>query len=138
MTRSRRALIGMVAVLAAWLGLAPPAQAAPDQTLKGLVLSGSCPDQGSLLKNIVATPRTHHLWAPLRLWDSTFTPTGKWLFPSEITVTGEGLKTRHLTPGVTYVRPGPAPRRAVATCVFDGATKEDGPFQVAVTGVIRP
>jgi hypothetical protein len=139
MSERRRLTVAAAAAAAAATAVAlVPAVAAatPDQSLQGLVLSGGCPGQAGDLKNLVVAPRTPFLFAPLRLMDQDFGRTGKWLFPYTILITGEGLKTRHLTPGVLYTRPGWAPR-AMVTCVFDGATKEDGPFQVTITGPVR-
>lgn len=136
MSHPRRLAAG-AAVAVAVLALMPTtAHAAPDGSMRGLVLSGGCPDQGSELKNLIVTPQTPFLFAPLRLIDGNFQPTGKWLFPYTVLITGQGLKTRHLAPGVLYTRPGWTPANQV-TCVFDGATKEDGSFTVQITGPIR-
>ena len=54
-----------------------------------------------------------------------------------IVATGEGLKARHLTPGVTYTRPGRVPDKPLATCEFHGKT-EDGDIHLMITGIIRP
>lgn len=128
----RRTVISAV-TLAAMSTVAPATAAPPDGSLRGLVLSGGCPP---VMKSAMIAPRTPYLFAPVRLIGPDFAPTHTWLFPYSVTVTGEGLKARHLTPGVTYTRPGKAPREMV-TCVFDGATKEDGPFTVEITGPVR-
>ena len=137
--RSKLALLAAGAALAA--GAVMPAAGAATvgagPSLKGLVLSGGCPGASSDLKNVLLTPRTDYLWAPLRFTSgASFTPIDKWIFPAEITVVGEGLKTRHLGPGETFTRPWPiAPLRPVV-CEFDGATKEDGAFHVQITGTV--
>jgi len=131
-------LVACAAVAAAVVALTPAtatATAADRPSLQDLVLSGSCGDS-SELKNIIVTPRTPWLFMPVRIVDGgTFKPTGKWLFPYTVGVTGEGLKTRHMLPGQTYTRPG-RPLRNQVTCFFEGATKEDGAFQVQITGSI--
>jgi hypothetical protein len=132
----RHLILGVAGGLAAAALVGAPAAGATDGSLKGLVLSGTCPGLSSDLKNVVVAPKTATLWAPVRIYDNQFRPTGKWLFPYRITVEGPGLKTRHLTPGEAYVRPGAGPFLPQSTCLFNGATKEDGPFQVAMTGAI--
>jgi len=132
MFRSRRLAVGAAAVVAATALIPTTATAAPDQSLRGLVLTGKCPG----LKTVIVSPNTPNLFAPLRLIGGDFKPTGKWLFPYEVSVYGEGLKTRHMKPGETYTRPGRPPKNQV-TCSFEGATKEDGAFQVEITGPIR-
>lgn len=115
---------------------APVASASSDATLKGLVLSGGCPGV-SALKNVTVAPTTNNLWLPLRFSDgATFKPLNRWIFPAQITVIGEGLKSRHLQPGESYTRPWPIPSLRPVTCEFDGATKEDGPFHVVITGTV--
>ena len=81
--------------------------------------------------------QTPYMFGPVQLIGEDLTPTGTWLFPYKVTVViGEGLKARHLVPGETYTRPGPQPTNLV-TCDFTGATKEDGSFEVQITGVIQ-
>jgi hypothetical protein len=95
-----------------------------------LVLSGTC-DQPDL-KNVVTSPLKANAFAPIHLLGADFTDTRKLLLPYEITVSEEGLKTRHAIPG-------PAPTNRV-TCFFEGAIKKDGndvTIQVTVTGTIR-
>lgn len=136
MSHTRRLVAGAATAIATLALVPATSAAAPDGSLKGLVLTGGCPGQSSELKNLIVTPQTRFLFAPLRLYDANYQPTGKWLFPYTVLVTGEGLKTRHLTPDVPYIRPGRTPANQV-TCIFDGATKEDGPFTVQITGPIR-
>ena len=132
MSRSRRVTVGVVAAVAGVALIPTTASAAPDQSLKDLVLSGTCPP---VVKNAIVAPRTPFLFAPLRLMDQDFKPTGKWLLPYRISVTGEGLKTRHLGPGDVYTWPWRPPKNPV-TCSFEGATKEDGAFQVVIEGPV--
>jgi hypothetical protein len=132
MSRSRRLAVGAAAAVVVTALVPTGVSAAPDQSLRGLVLTGECPG----LKTVIVTPRTPFLFAPVRLIDGNFQDTGKWLFPYTVSVYGEGLKTRHMIPGETYTRPGRPPRNQV-TCWFEGATKEDGPFSVEITGPIR-
>ncbi|MBK6762824.1 MAG: hypothetical protein IPG68_05895 [Micrococcales bacterium] len=133
MSRSRRLAVGAAAVVATTVLIPTTATAAPDQNLRGLRLSG---EGCAGLKTVVVTPRTPFLFAPLQLINAEDAkPSGKWLFPYEIAVFGEGLKTRHMIPGETYTRPGRPPKNQV-TCSFTGETKE-GPFSVDVTGPIR-
>ena len=141
MSQRRRLTVAAAAAVTAVAVIPAVATATPDQSFQGLVLSGGCPGQAGDLKNLIVAPRTPFLFAPLRLMDQDFGRTGKWLFPYTILITGEGLKTRHLTPGVLYTRPGWAPRTMV-TCVFEGATKDgdtgkDTSFQVTITGPVR-
>lgn len=137
MSRYRQPLLALAgATLAATL-LVPAPAGAVGETLKDLVLSGSCPGAASDLKNIVTTPTTDNLWAQLALVDGvTFEPINKSLKPYEISVTGGGLRARHMLPGQVLARPG-KPAKNPVTCVFDGATKEEGPFQVAITGTVK-
>ena len=132
MSRSRRLAIGAAAVAAVAL-IPTTATAAPDQNMRGLRLSG---ENCAGVKTVVVTPRTPFLFAPLQLVNAeNAKPTGKWLFPYGIAVSGEGLKTRHLLPTETYTRPGRPPKN-MTTCSFTGET-EDGPFTVDITGPIR-
>jgi hypothetical protein len=134
MSRSRRRTIGAAAVVVAAALLPSTATAAPDSSLRGLVLSG---EDTCGFKTVHALPLTPNLFGPVQLLDETMEPTGKWLFPYEVTVlSGEGLKARHMLPGETFTRPGGLPTNAV-TCDFAGATKEDGPFEVQITGAVR-
>jgi hypothetical protein len=136
MSRFRRLAIAATAVALA--GIPATAPAAQSGSLRGLVLDGKCGDT-SELKNVRVAPRTPYLFAPVRLHDANFTPMRTWLFPYSVTVVGgneEGLKSRHLTPGETYTRPGKPPRHQV-TCVFDGRTKEEGDFTVTIKGALR-
>lgn len=132
-----RALAVMIAA-AAFVPSASAVEAAPPDrpSLRGLVVTGGCPGQASDLKNLVVAPKTPFLFAPLRLLDPDSRPTGKWLVPYTIQVTGLGLKSRHWTPGEIYTRPGRAPRHQV-TCVFEGETHEDGAFTLHISGPIH-
>lgn len=122
------------AVLAVPLLAGPAPAATTDGSLKGLTLTGGCPGEPSQLKNVYTTPYTPFLFFPLALRSSeTLRFTGKWLFPYTITVSGQGLKSRHLEPDV-YTRPGPTPAK-MSTCSFEGRTV-DGPFQVTISGPI--
>lgn len=137
MSRFRTFLLaGSGAILAAGL-LVPASAGAAGETFKDLVLTGTCPGQASDLKSVVTAPKTDNVWAQLALLDGqTFEPIDKSLKPYEISVTGEGLKARHLLPGQVLSRPGRPPKNPV-TCIFDGATKEEGAFQVTITGVVK-
>lgn len=128
-------LAGVAAVALVAAGAATPASAAESGSLKGLVLSGSCPSPSGDLKNVTVAPRSDILWLPVRFSTSEGTALRKWILPYEVTVVGDGLKSRHLLPGVTYTRPFGPPIRPT-TCFFEGATKEDGPFTVEMTGTI--
>ena len=136
-----RVLAAVVGAVLATVLLVPGSSAAattdpaPRGLLQGLVLTGSCPGASSDLKNVIATARSASPWAPLTLADGNFTDLHKLLLPYSIVVTGQGLKTRHAVPELPYVRPGPAPRNPV-TCVFSGATKEDGAFTVTIVGSV--
>lgn len=135
MYRPRRVLATLALAVTA-VAVMPPATAAQDGSLQGLVLTGDCPDQFGERTKVLVAPRTPFLFAPMRLLDTGFQPMRKWLFPYSVQVTGEGLKSRHMTPGVTYTRPGRPPKDQV-TCTFVGAIKPDGEFQVTITGPIR-
>ena len=135
----RRTILGLVATaaVAAPIAFASPAAAAPDGSLRGLLLSGHETCDG--FKTVYGKPQTPYLFGPVQLLGEDFTPTGKWLIPHEITVisdAGEDLKARHLVPGETYTRPGQPPANPV-TCEFTGATKEVGSFEIRITGPIR-
>ncbi|MCO5299115.1 MAG: hypothetical protein M9886_04100 [Candidatus Nanopelagicales bacterium] len=131
-----RALCAVIVAAALIIPASAGHAAPPDRpSLQGLVLVGGCPEQGSDLKNLAVAPKTPFLFAPLRLLDPDATPTGKWLMPYTIQVTGPGLKSRHWTPDEVYTRPGWAPRNQVI-CVFEGKT-EDGPFTLQISGPIR-
>lgn len=145
MSRARHRPLGVIAVIAAALMLPTSATAAsspaaatapPVGLLEGLVLTGTCPGQSSDLKSVITTPLSASPWGRIHLLGSDFSDLKKVLVPHEITVTGEGLKTRHAVPGLPYTKPGRTPANPV-TCVFDGATKLDGPFKIVVTGAIR-
>jgi len=134
MSRSRRFAIGAATATVVATALVPTtATAAPDQNLRGLKLRG----EGCFgMKTVIVTPNTPFLFAPLRLINAEDPkPTGKWLFPYTVSVSGEGLKTRHMFPEDTFTRPGKPPKNQV-TCTFDGETG-DGEFQVEITGPIR-
>ena len=134
MSRSRRLTVGAVALVLA-AGIQPAtAAAAPDGSLKGLLLSG---EDTCGFKTVYVAPQAPYLFAPMRLLGEDFTPTRERLFPYEVEViSGEGLKARHLFPGEVYTRPGPLPEGLV-TCDFTGATKDEGSFSVQITGLIR-
>lgn len=138
--RSKAAVVAAGALVAAGASLAPaPAVAAASDTpsLQGLVLTGTCPKAPSDLKNVIVSPQARSLWVPLRFTSGeTLKPLNRWILPYEVGVAGEGLKTRHLLPGESYVRPLPIKPLKPATCVFEGRTKEDGPFTVEITGTI--
>ena len=134
----RQITLGLVATaaIAAPIAFASPATAAPDGSLRGLVLTG---EDTCGFKTVHVAPQTPYLFGPVQLIGEDLTPTGRWLFPYEVTVISdaeEDLKARHLTPGVTYTRPGQPPRNPV-TCTFTGATKEVGSFEVQITGPLR-
>jgi hypothetical protein len=134
MSRSRRPTVAATAVLAAAALLPSAAGAAPDASLRGLVLTG---EATCGFKTVHVHPRTPNLFAPLQLMDGDFAPTRQRLFPYQVTVvSGEGLKARHLFPGEIHTRPGQPPQDPV-TCVFAGSTREDGDFEVQITGTIR-
>ncbi|MGA8047726.1 MAG: hypothetical protein WCA30_15815 [Dermatophilaceae bacterium] len=134
MSRSRRLTAGAVAALVAAVLLPAAATGAPDGSLRGLVLTG---EDTCGLKTVYVAPHAPYLFAPVRLLGEDFAPTRSWLHPYEVTViSGEGLKARHLVPGDTYTRPG-APPADTVTCDFFGATKEEGDFEIRITGSIR-
>ena len=135
MSRSRRLAVGAVAVaLAAAIQPSAATAATPDGSLRGLVLSG---EDTCGFKTVYVVPQSPYLFAPVRLLAEDFTPTRERLFPYEVEViSGDGLKARHLIPGETYLRPGQPPEDLV-TCDFSGATKEEGSFEVQITGVVR-
>lgn len=126
------------ALTAAGVALAPvPAVAASDQpTLQGLELIGTCPKMPSDLKNVIVHPKAKSLWAPLRFTSGeTLKPLNRWIFPYEVSGDGPGLKTRHMLPGESYVRPLPFTPLKPATCTFYGKSP-DGDVNVTITGTI--
>jgi hypothetical protein len=132
---SRRLVVAAAAaVVAAAMLLPSAATAAADGALRGLVLTG---EDTCGFKTVHVAPQTPYLFAPVQLLGGDFAPTRQRLFPYQVTIlSGEGLKARHLLPGEVYTRPGQRPQDEV-TCVFTGATKEDGSFEVQITGTIR-
>lgn len=125
----------VVIVAASVVGVAVPGAAAePNPSLKGLELYGEC---DGVVKSAWVKPRTPFLFAPLRLLDDQYRPTGKWLFPVTIYAEGEGLKARHMVPGATYTRPGKPPKKAQVTCSFYGKSP-DGDVRLEITGPVRP
>lgn len=134
MSHSRRLSVGAVAAVVAAALLPSAATAAPEGSLSGLLLTG---EATCGFKTVHVAPHSPFLFAPVRLLDADFKPTGQLLFPYEVKViSGEGLKARHLVPGDTYTKPGQPPNDPV-TCDFTGATKELGSFEVQITGSIR-
>ncbi len=134
MSHSRRRTLGAVAVVVAAALVPSTATATPNGSLSGLLLNG---EDTCGFKTVYGAPQTPYLFGPVQLLGEDFTPTGTWLFPSEVTVvSGEGLKARHLVPGETYTRPGVQPTNPV-TCDFTGATKDVGSFEVQITGALR-
>ena len=134
MSRSRRRTFGAVAVVVAAALVPSTATAAPNGSLSGLLLTG---EATCGFKTVYATPHTPYLFGPVRLLGEDFTPTGQVLLPYEVMViSGDGLKARHLVPGDSYTRPGQEPANVV-TCSFTGATREEGNFEVQITGPIR-
>ena len=132
----RKITLGLVATaaIAAPIAFASAATAAPAASLSGLPLTG---EDTCGFKTVYGAAQTPYLFGPVQLIGEDFTPTGKWLFPYEVTIiSGEGLKARHLLPGVTHTRPGLQPTNLV-TCDFTGTTRELGDFEVQITGAIR-
>jgi hypothetical protein len=110
------------------------ATAAPDGSLYGLRLTGDG-DCGTV-KTAFGEAKTPYLFGPVRLLDGAGTPTG-WLHPYSVTVVdGEGLKARHMLPGETFTRSGAEPANTV-TCHFTGESREDGSFEIQITGTVR-
>lgn len=138
MPRSHKPLLAVCGAVAAAGLLVPAPAGAAAESFKDLVLSGTCLGQSSDLKSVVTVPKSGSLWAPLQLVSGeTFQPLKKWLQPHEISVRGDGLKARHLLPGEVITKPGKPPKNPV-TCEFEGATKEEGAFQVTIIGALRP
>ena len=134
MSRSRRPLVGAAAAVLAAALLPSTATAAPDGSLRGLRMYG---EDTCGFKTVHANALTPYRFGPVQLLDETLEPTGALLFPYEVTVvSGEGLKARHMLPGQTFVRSGAEPKNTV-TCDFTGDTREDGPFEIQITGTIR-
>ena len=135
----RKTVLGL-AVLAGITGpvaFASPATAAPDGSLRGLLLSGTETCGG--YKTVYGKPQTPYLFGPVQLLGEDFMPIGRWLIPYEVRVISgeeEELKARHLVPGVTYTRPGQQAANPV-TCDFTGASKDVGSFEVQITGLIH-
>ena len=63
------------------------------------------------------------------------------LVPYSITLSGdEGLKARHLTPGVPTTKPGKPPKQKLVTCVISGQIRQQDVsynFSLLVTGQLR-
>lgn len=134
MSRARRLTAGALAALVAAAVLPSGATASTDGSLRGLLLSG---EDTCGFKTVHVAPQAPYLFAPVRLLGEDFAPTGQWLHPYEVTViSGDGLKARHLVPGDVFTRPGPPPKDPV-TCDFRGATKDEGDFEIQMTGSIR-
>lgn len=136
MSRSLRLTVGAATIAVALAAaILPPAGAAPPGgSLRGLLLTGS---DTCGFKTVYVAPQAPYLFAPVRLLGEDFSATGDLLRPYQVTiVTGEGLKARHLAPGETYTAPGRPPKDPV-TCSFAGATKEEGEFEIMISGTIR-
>ena len=134
MSRSRRRTLVPAAAVAAAALLPSTAAAAPDGSLRDLPLSG---EDTCGFKTVHGVARTPYLFGPVQLLDGNLTATGQTLLPYSVTVVaGEGLKARHMAPGETFTRPGPQPTDLV-TCYFTGDSKEVGPYEVRIVGVIR-
>jgi hypothetical protein len=108
-----------------------PATAARDAGVTKL--SGLCPWAEGASKEVTTELRSGSLLAPYKLFDDKGW-TGATLVPYEVLATGEGLKSRHLTPG-TFTRKGAAPTDPV-TCTFGGTTV-DGDIGLQVVGTVR-
>lgn len=134
MTQPRMSALTVIFAVSVLAATSTAAAAPPGGSLNGLELFGEC---SGGVKSVVVKPRTPFLFAPLRLLDTQNKPTGKWLFPVTVYAEGEGLKARHLTPGVTYVRPGRAPKAAQVTCSLYGKTA-DGDIRLEIAGPILP
>lgn len=63
------------------------------------------------------------------------------LVPYSITLNGdEGLKARHLTPGVPLTKPGKPPKDGLVTCVISGQVRQvdvSYDFSLTVVGQLR-
>ncbi len=136
MSSSRRYSFGVVAAVLAAVVLpsTATATATPRESLLGLRLLGYETCDG--FKTVYGEALAPYMFAPVRLIGEDFEPTGQLLFPYKVIVSGEGLKARHLSPGETYIAPGPEPTDPV-TCSFSGETKELGSYSVDITGSIR-
>lgn len=140
MSRSIRLLVGLV--LACVVGLAggaiQPAAAAPvDDPAQGLALTSVCPVAEGASKDVSAVHPAGGLFGPYFLYaldaKGTLT-TFAVLFPYQVTFSGEGLKSRHVTPDLTYTRPGRAPANRIE-CTFNGKNA-DGAVQAVVSGTV--
>ncbi|MEZ5184259.1 MAG: hypothetical protein R2720_00800 [Candidatus Nanopelagicales bacterium] len=154
MTRPRRLTrVAAAAAVVSSMALVPSAAVSPagaigrdSPSLKGLELKGGCEDETGQglpdLKVIHVTPQTRFWFAPMRILGRDFEKTHKWLFPYTLTVVdgpSEGLKTRHMTPGMPYFRPGKAPSHPImcsftGTSVLAGNQKSD--FELLITGSV--
>lgn len=109
----------------------PPPPSASAAAASQLRLTGICPWSEGASKEVSAVLRGP-LLAPYSILDAKG-KTVAVLKPYQVTASGEGLKSRHLLPGV-YTRRGPAPRAPI-TCDFGGATA-DGPVSLTVVGTV--
>ena len=133
MSRSPPPLVGAALAVALAAAVLPSAATADaDGSLRGLRLAG---EDTCGFKTVYAVPTASYLFAPLALRGEDFARTHTVLVPHEVTISGEGLKARHLLPD-TYTAKGPEPTGAV-TCSFEGETREAGEFAVEITGVLR-
>ena len=138
MSRFRRLRIVASASIAATtllLPVSPAASSAPHKAAEDLVFAGVCPMPEPFSKDVVIVARLKNLWGQYRLLDANLRDTRLKLFPYQVTFSGLGLKTRHITPDVPYTKPGKTPENPV-TCDFHTDTV-DGPIDVAVVGTIR-
>jgi hypothetical protein len=130
-----RALAALV--LASMLAILQPtsvAAAPPPDRVQAVHLTGICPWAEGESKDVSTVLLGNRLMTPYFLFDARGTWTRAVLMPNTVTASGEGLKARHLLPGV-YTRPGPAPAQPV-TCEFVGTTP-DGDVNLQVEGTVK-
>jgi hypothetical protein len=113
----------------------PTAATAARERVEPVALTGVCPWLEGESKVVTTVMLGRSPFTPLFLFDEKGTTwTRSILLPYEVTVDGDGLKSRHLLPGETYTRSGPAPSHPV-TCTFGGQTA-DGDVGLEVVGSV--
>jgi hypothetical protein len=135
MTRHRALAALVLALMLAFLQPTSAGAAPPPERIRAVHLTGVCPFAEGESKDVTSVLLGNRLLTPYFLFDTR----GRWtrtiLMPKTVLASGEGLKARHLLPGL-YTRSGPAPDQPV-TCDFVGSTP-DGNVNLQVVGTLMP
>ncbi len=133
MTRHRALAALALALMLALLQSTSAAATRPAQRIQVAHLTGVCPFAEGESKDVSTVLVGDKVLLPYFLFDTGGTWTRAILMPYKVIASGDGLKARHLLPGV-YTRRGPAPKQPV-TCDFAG-TNPDGDINLQVVGTV--